>query len=125
MMRLPMHRVTIIPCCCSMAFLSFITAMATAMCMTCLRKSLIGGLFFLAGSQLWEMAADDWSAAVALLQYHARLMEDQEGKDAPATVLYNVPPTSPVLHWMVDNLEVVDISTWDWPTFGWAVHEQT
>lgn len=26
---------------------------------------------------------------------------------------------------MAENLEVVDISSWDNPTFGWAVHEQT
>jgi hypothetical protein len=36
-----------------------------------------------------------------------------------------VPPTSPVAHWMEENLEVVDISTWDTPVFGWAVREQT
>jgi predicted N-acetyltransferase YhbS len=81
-----------------------------------------GGHFFLAGTQVWELAVDDWPAAVALLQYHVRLIEEQ---DAPEACLYTVPPMSSVAHWMVKNLEVVDISTWDNPTFGWAVREQT
>ncbi len=80
------------------------------------------GPFFLAGTQLWELAVDDWPAAVALLQYHVRFVESQ---DTPRACLYTVPPTSPVAHWMVENLEVVDISAWDNPTFGWAVREQT
>jgi hypothetical protein len=87
------------------------------------------GHFFLAGTQVWELVVDDWPAAVALLQYHARLVEDLEGQDAPeaheSSLLYTVPTTSPVAHWMEDNLEVVDISTWDMPVFGWAVREQT
>ncbi|GAC1350877.1 MAG: hypothetical protein NVSMB27_37650 [Ktedonobacteraceae bacterium] len=83
------------------------------------------GHFFLAGTQVWDLAVDDWLAAVALLQYHVRLVEDQEGQDVPETFLYSVPPTSLVAHWMVENLEVVDISSWDNPTFGWAVREQT
>ena len=80
------------------------------------------GPFFLAGTQVWELAVDDWPATVALLQYHVRQVESQ---DAPEAFLYTVPPTSPVAHWMVENLEVVDISAWDNPTFGWAVREQT
>ena len=80
------------------------------------------GNFFLAGTQVWELAVDDWLAAVALLRYHVRLVESQQGQEA---FVYTVPPASPVAHWMVENLEVVDISTWDNPTFGWAVREQT
>jgi len=83
------------------------------------------GPFFLAGAQVWELAVDDWPTAVALLQYHVRLGEGEIGHKAPEAFLYSVPPTSPVAHWMVENLEVVDISTWDKPTFGWAVREQT
>jgi len=82
----------------------------------------VRGHFFLAGTQVWELVVDDWPAAVALLLYHVRLVE---GQNAPEAFLYTVPPTSPVAHWMVENLEVVDISTWDNPTFGWAVREQT
>jgi predicted N-acetyltransferase YhbS len=86
------------------------------------------GNFFLAGTQVWELVVDDWSAAVALLQRHVRLMEGQEGQATPETVptcLYSVPPMSPLMQWMVENLEVVDISTWDNPTFGWTVREQS
>jgi GNAT superfamily N-acetyltransferase len=81
----------------------------------------VQGHFFLA-AEVWELAVDDWSAAVALLQHNARRVE---GQGTPAVSIYNVPPASPVLDWMEGNLEVVDISSWDWPTFGWAVHEQT
>ncbi len=83
------------------------------------------GPFFLAGTQLWELAVNDWPAAVALLQYHARLGKGQEGQAAPEALLYSVPPSSPLAQWMVEHLEVVDISTWDSPIFGWAVREQT
>lgn len=80
------------------------------------------GNFFLAGTQLWELAVDDWFAAVALLQYQARQMESQAD---PEAILYSVPPTSLLARWLVEQLEVTDISTWDAPVFGWAVREQT
>ncbi len=83
------------------------------------------GDFFLAATQVWELAVDDWLAATALLQYHVQQVEGQEVQSAPKACLYTVPPTSPVAHWMVENLEVGDISTWDNPTFGWSVREQT
>jgi predicted N-acetyltransferase YhbS len=83
------------------------------------------GPFFLAGTQLWELVVDDWSAAVALLQYHVRQVEERAGQDAPEAFLYTIPPTSPVAHWIAENLEVVDVSTWDWPVFGWAMREQS
>lgn len=80
------------------------------------------GNIYLAGTQLWELVVDEWSAAVALLQHHARLVEHQ---GATKAILYMVPPNSPVVHWMTDNLEVVDISTWDNPMLGWSVCQQT
>ncbi len=83
------------------------------------------GPFFLAGTQLSELLVDDWPAAVALLQYHARLLDGQESQVAAPPVLYIVPTSSPVAHWMADNLEVVDISDWDMPVLGWAVREHT
>lgn len=76
------------------------------------------GPFFLAGTRIWEMAADDWAAASALLQDHLRLTEDQP-------CLYSIPPTSSLAHWLAEELEVADLSTWDKPVFGWAVREQT
>ncbi|HEY7417086.1 MAG TPA: GNAT family N-acetyltransferase [Ktedonobacteraceae bacterium] len=81
------------------------------------------GPFFLAGTQVWELVADDWPATVALLQYH---VQQVEGKvSTPETFLYSIPPMSPLTDLLVKNLEVVDISTWDMPVFGWAVREQT
>ncbi|HZR39793.1 MAG TPA: GNAT family N-acetyltransferase [Ktedonobacteraceae bacterium] len=80
------------------------------------------GQFFLAGTQIWELAVDDWPATVALLQYHIRQAESH-GTFPPFH--YSVPLTSPVVYWMVENLEVVDISTWDMPVLGWAVHNHT
>ena len=80
------------------------------------------GNIYLAGTQLWELVVDDWSAAVALLQYHARLVEYQ---DTSKAVLYMFPPNSVVVHWLTDKLEVADISTWDNPMLGWAVRQQT
>lgn len=78
------------------------------------------GPFILAGARVWELVGDDWPAAVALLQDHTRQLPAAAG-----TVLYSVPPTSPLGYWMRDALEVVDISTWDNPVFGWALCEQT
>ena len=83
------------------------------------------GNFFLTGTQLWEMVVDDWPAAVALLQRHAQMAKGREGEATSESFLYSVPPGSPVAQWMAEHLEVVDISTWDAPVFGWAVREQT
>lgn len=90
----------------------------------CLAMTQARGSFFLAGTQVWELAVDDRPAAIALLQYHVQMVNDQEGEATPAS-LYSMPPTSPVAGWMTEHLEVVDISSWDSPTLGWAVREQT
>ncbi|MDQ2906166.1 MAG: GNAT family N-acetyltransferase [Chloroflexota bacterium] len=83
------------------------------------------GPFFLAGTQVWELAVDDWPAAVALLQQHIRLVAGREGQATSEAFLYSMPPMSPIAHWLAEHLEVMNISTWDMPTFGWAVREQT
>ena len=83
------------------------------------------GPFFLAGAQVWELAVDDWLAAIALLQHHARLVNDRESQATPGAFLCSAPPTSPVSGWMAEHLEVVNISSWDSPILGWAVREQT
>jgi predicted N-acetyltransferase YhbS len=74
------------------------------------------------GLEAREMAADNWAAAIALMQYHAQLLE---GADTPATLRYRLPPESPVLQWIVDRLEVIDTSHWRHPTEGWVVLSQT
>ncbi|HLZ56927.1 MAG TPA: GNAT family N-acetyltransferase, partial [Ktedonosporobacter sp.] len=83
------------------------------------------GPFFLAGTQVWELVGDDWSAAVALLQHHVRLVEGEISTTTSEAFLYSIPPMSPLAGSLVENLEVADISTWDMPVVGWAVREQT
>jgi predicted N-acetyltransferase YhbS len=72
--------------------------------------------------QALEMAADDWSAAIALLQHHARLVQ---GPGAPTTLRYRLPPTAPVLQWMIDTLEVPDTTLWQHPADEWGILNQT
>ncbi len=72
--------------------------------------------------QALEMAADNWQATVALLQHHARLLA---GPDAPEALHYRLPPTAPVLQWMIDNLEVPDTTMWRHPADEWGVRSQS
>lgn len=72
--------------------------------------------------QALEMAADDWPSAVALLQYHARLLSRP---DAPQALRYRLPATAPVLQWMIDNLEVPDTTMWRHPADEWGVRTQS
>ena len=72
--------------------------------------------------QALEMAAENWSAAVALLQYHAHLLS---GPDAPDVLHYRLPPTAPLLQWMIDNLEVPDTTLWRHPADEWGVRSQS
>jgi hypothetical protein len=51
-----------------------------------------------------EVAADDWPATLALLQYHARLVE--QTPDAPKELVWPLPPDSPTLYLLADNLAV-------------------
>ncbi len=72
--------------------------------------------------QALEMAAENWSAALALLQHHAHLVE---GPGAPRALRYRLPPTAPVLQWMIDTLEVPDTTMWRHPADEWGVLSQT
>jgi GNAT superfamily N-acetyltransferase len=73
-------------------------------------------------SQAQELAADNWSAVLALLQYHARLLD---GPIVPATLRYRLPSTAPLLQWIIDHLEAVDTSHWEHPSEGWVVRSQS
>jgi hypothetical protein len=73
-------------------------------------------------SQALELAADNWGTALALLRYHAQLLE---GPAAPSTLRYRLPPTAPVLHWMIGHLEVLDTSHWTHPADEWVVRIQS
>ena len=72
--------------------------------------------------QALEMAAENWSAALALLQHHARRVE---GPGAPPALRYRLPPSAPVLQWMIDTLEVPDTTMWQHPADEWSVLSQT
>ena len=51
-----------------------------------------------------EVAAEDWPATLALLQYHARLVEHTI--DSPKELVWPLPPNSPTLYHLADNLTV-------------------
>jgi hypothetical protein len=65
-----------------------------------------------------EVAADSWEALLALLQYHAHLLDDNP---AARTLLYLLPFDAPMTHWMIDKLEVPDTSQWRSPAQEWGV----
>jgi len=73
-------------------------------------------------SVAWELAADNWMAALALLQYHAKLLD---GPEAPFTLRYRLPLTSPIAEWMIDHLEVPDTSQWRSPAEEWGIRSET
>jgi predicted N-acetyltransferase YhbS len=73
-------------------------------------------------SQAFEVAADNWSALLALLQHHAKLLE---GPTPPLTLRYRLPLTAPAVQWMVDHLEVPDTSHWRHPADEWVVRSQS
>ncbi len=54
-----------------------------------------------------------------------RMLNIHESGSSPTKSLYSVPAESPVVYWLVENLEAVDFTGWDQTCFGWAVHEQT
>jgi predicted N-acetyltransferase YhbS len=65
-----------------------------------------------------EIAANNWDALLALLQYHAHLLD---GDNAPRTLVYHLPLDAPMTQWMIDTLEVPDTSQWHTPPEEWGV----
>ena len=95
-----------------------------------------------------EAAADSWPAALALLQYHARVLETLPEPAPAATgaggnrvsalsasprtsrstvpeLCWRVSPDSSTLYLLADHLSVPDTSAWDGPAYGWSVKSQT
>lgn len=70
-----------------------------------------------------ECAAENWEALLSLLRYHALLYEGH--KDIPQSLRYRLPPSSPMVEWMIQRLEVPDTSQWDTAHEGWSVLSQT
>jgi hypothetical protein len=54
------------------------------------------------GARGTEVAADSWPAALALLQTQAQLLEARP--DPPAELVWAIPPASPTLYHLLDNL---------------------
>lgn len=76
-----------------------------------------------AGNVVYEVAADNWGALLALLHSHAQELEGDPEK--PTSLRYRLPPTSPMMQWLIDELEVPDTSRWEDPSFEWAVRSET
>jgi GNAT superfamily N-acetyltransferase len=51
-----------------------------------------------------EVAADDWPAALALLRHHAELSTAEE-------LRWLIPPTAPLLYWLIDRFDVTSVTT--------------
>lgn len=69
-----------------------------------------------------ELTADNWPAALALLQYHALSLG---GPAAPTILRYRLPLNAPVLQWIIDRLEVFDTCNWEHPADEWVVRSQS
>ncbi|HEY7491585.1 MAG TPA: hypothetical protein VIH59_10815 [Candidatus Tectomicrobia bacterium] len=48
-----------------------------------------------------------------------------DGPNAPATLRYRIPPGAPVLHELIDALQVPDTAHWRQPSEEWAIRSQT
>jgi predicted N-acetyltransferase YhbS len=73
-------------------------------------------------SQAREFAVDNWPAALALLQYHALLLDSSpESPD----LQYPLPLTANVIQWIIDHLEVFDTVGWEHPAYEWVIRSQS
>jgi GNAT superfamily N-acetyltransferase len=57
-----------------------------------------------ARERVGEVAVDDWLAAAALLRHHAELSTAEE-------LRWLIPPTSPLLYWLIDQFDVTSVTT--------------
>ena len=67
-----------------------------------------------------ELAANNWDTGLALLRYHAHLLD---GDNAPSSLSYRLPSDAPLTQWMIDSLEVPDASQPQSPVNEWSVRE--
>jgi predicted N-acetyltransferase YhbS len=70
-----------------------------------------------------ECVAEHWGALLSLLRYHARLYDDHA--EIPQSLHYRLPPTSPMVVWMIEHLEVPNTAHWDTAHEGWSVLSHT
>ncbi len=69
-----------------------------------------------------EVAANSLPAVIALLQYHARLLETSP--EPPADLLWRVPSDLPAVYFLIDHLSASETSTSS-PSRSWSVQSQT
>ncbi len=72
-----------------------------------------------------EAAADSWPAALALLQYHAHLLDTLPESTPAPELCWRMPLDSSTLYLLADHLSVPDTSAWNDPIHGWSVRSQT
>lgn len=80
-----------------------------------------GYLSAIEGNTGHEMAADNWEAMLALLHYHAHVLE---GNDTTGTLCYRLRPDSSMVQLMIEQLEVPDTSQWRHPADEWALRSE-
>ena len=74
-------------------------------------------------SRAAEVAANNLPAVVALLQYHARLLEALP--EPPPDLFWRVPSDSPTIYLLIDHLLASETSTGGSASRSWSVQSQT
>lgn len=69
-----------------------------------------------------EFAADDWEAALVLLQHHAHLLE---GPEAPQSLRYLLPDDALVTQWLAEHLQVANTANSEHSFYHWTIMGQT
>jgi predicted N-acetyltransferase YhbS len=80
------------------------------------------------GVMVGEIAADNWDAFSALLQFHARGIRTSEGADVTDVAIklrYRLPLNSALEEMLIDHLEVPDTSNWQHPAEEWVIRSET
>jgi predicted N-acetyltransferase YhbS len=74
------------------------------------------------GNMAHEVAADNWEAMLALMQYHAYMFA---GDNVPTTLRYRLALQDRLVQFLLDHLEVPDTSRWKHPADEWVLRSET
>lgn len=69
-----------------------------------------------------EFAADDWEAALALLQHHAHLLD---GFRTLQSLRYLLPDFAPVTQWLAEHLRIANTANSEHSFYNWTIMGQT
>ncbi len=69
-----------------------------------------------------ELIAENWEALLALLHYHAHLLDEQPEISA---LQYMLPPDSRLKQWLIDRLEMSTTPSGESPANEWSVRDTT